>query len=255
AIAVQLGVRNMESKAELIEKITTACLSIAEHEIHKLEEEPEHSLLQQYQDSTDLEDVRMQEETVMLSKRTIKKRKVEQPDGLEMRSLLEEIKELRRDMSDVNNDYNTLRSIGKDLDLALNADSAEEACSFIELAKKRAKDRMTILRVANEYGWDVAVELPQSKYNDQEDDTEAINNARQIAAKKKRKKRHTITEKQFFRRDEGYKGQNQTERGNYYEARPFVNKNTFYNQKTKFYTKNQNSRNQENGAVITVEEL
>ncbi|CAG8592067.1 16352_t:CDS:1 [Acaulospora morrowiae] len=63
AIVAQLGVRNIGSKAELIEKIIIACLSIAEHKIYKLEEEPEHSLLQQYQDSTDLEDIRMQEET------------------------------------------------------------------------------------------------------------------------------------------------------------------------------------------------
>ncbi|CAG8567328.1 5492_t:CDS:2 [Acaulospora morrowiae] len=172
----------------------------------QLGEEPEHSLLQQYQDGTDLENIRIQEETdcnrVIGNNGQLKRTKsVSASDNSPYQSDTEQTDHKKRKVN------------WKDLDLALNTNSAKEACSFIELAKKKAKDRMTILRVANEYGWDVAVELPQSKYNDVEDDME----------------------------DGDYKRYNQTKRGNYYKARSFVNKNTFYNQKIEFYTKNLSS--------------
>src|SRR6185369_6885083 len=100
-------------------------------------------------------------------------------------NLLKEMKTLKNNMMDVNmkmeetqakvkvvddwpekhfeksrdqHEYDTLREIGKSLDLALYSSSVEEALDYIETMKASAKNRLTTLRVAKDYEWDVAAE-------------------------------------------------------------------------------------------------
>ncbi|CAG8675239.1 2528_t:CDS:2 [Racocetra fulgida] len=113
---------------------------------------------------------------------TCKKQKTK---SSEMVALLTELKELRKDMNNMNMRVEETR---KELDLALNVLSVDEALEYIESAKKRAKDRLTTLRVVKKYGWDVVVELPLSKDDDFVEYREAIEKAQQIAATKRKEK-------------------------------------------------------------------
>ncbi|CAG8758524.1 12858_t:CDS:2, partial [Racocetra fulgida] len=142
-------------------------------------------------------------------------RKKQKTKPSEMVAFLTELKKLRKDMNNMNmrveetrtkskiddewpeqnfekqrdqHEYDTIRAIGKELDLALNALSVDEALEYIESAKKRVKDRLTTLRVVKKYGWDVAVELPLSKDDDFVEQREAIEKAQQIAATKRKGK-------------------------------------------------------------------
>ncbi|RIB25293.1 hypothetical protein C2G38_2166287 [Gigaspora rosea] len=60
-------------------------------------------------------------------------------------------------------EYNALCAIGNDLDLALSASTGDEIIRHIESARTKTLDHTVVLNVAKEYGWEVAVELPQSK--------------------------------------------------------------------------------------------
>ncbi|CAG8729887.1 17827_t:CDS:2, partial [Racocetra fulgida] len=86
-------------------------------------------------------------------------------------------------------EYNALCAIGNDLDLALSASTGDEAIRHIENARAKTLDRTVVLNVAREYGWEVAVELPQSKSEDLSAYGETIERARQAANLKQRGKR------------------------------------------------------------------
>ncbi|CAG8562934.1 1665_t:CDS:2, partial [Cetraspora pellucida] len=79
-----------------------------------------------------------------------------------------------------------------------SSDQTDEALDYIESAKKRARDRLTTLKVVKKYGWDVAVELPLAKDNDFVEHSDAIERARQIAASKKKDKINNLTESRPF---------------------------------------------------------
>ncbi|CAG8788574.1 12712_t:CDS:1, partial [Acaulospora morrowiae] len=145
-----------------------------------------------------------------------KRLKTKESDTNELKVLLKEIKYLRNDIKNVEekvettnikttirdtwpdrkfeklrdqHEYDTLRSIGYELDLALNTTSGTEALQYIENARTMSKERMIVLNVASEYGWDVAAELPQSKNKNMIEYSEAIEKAKQAASLKKSNKR------------------------------------------------------------------
>ncbi|CAG8776193.1 13659_t:CDS:1, partial [Acaulospora morrowiae] len=53
-------------------------------------------------------------------------------------------------------EYNALRKIGKELDLAMESRSTTEVVDHINNARELAASRMFTLRVAEGYGWDIA---------------------------------------------------------------------------------------------------
>ncbi|CAG8456264.1 655_t:CDS:2 [Acaulospora morrowiae] len=104
-------------------------------------------------------------------------------------------------------EYDTLWSIGQELDLALNTTSGTEALQYVENARTMSKERMVVLNVASKYGWDIAAELPQSKNKIIFEYSEAIEKAKQAASLKKSSKQKYLEEKQFFRNGNNEKQQ------------------------------------------------
>ncbi|CAG8578059.1 14853_t:CDS:2 [Acaulospora morrowiae] len=62
-LSEDLTLRRKEVKCTQMSINTLRAIAAQLGEVHELEEELEHSLLQQYQDGTDLEDIKMQEKT------------------------------------------------------------------------------------------------------------------------------------------------------------------------------------------------
>ncbi|CAG8805002.1 334_t:CDS:2, partial [Racocetra fulgida] len=85
-------------------------------------------------------------------------------------------------------EYNALCAIGNDLDLALSASMGDEAIRHIENAKAKTLDRMVVLNVAREYAYG-----------------EMIEQARQAANLKQRRKRKYVNKKWFFQENDFYK--------------------------------------------------
>ncbi|CAG8698779.1 8758_t:CDS:2, partial [Acaulospora morrowiae] len=168
------------------------------------------------------------------TRNSAKRLKTKEGDTNELKVLLKEIKYLRKDIKNVEkkvettnikttirdtwpdrkfeklrdqHEYNTLRSIGQELDLALNTTSGTEALQYVENARTISKERMVVLNVASEYGWDVAAELPQSKNKTMFEYSEVIEKAKQSASLKKSSKRKYLEEKQFFRNGNNEKQQ------------------------------------------------
>ncbi|CAG8490965.1 11008_t:CDS:2 [Cetraspora pellucida] len=145
----------------------------------------------------------------------------------DIKNLITEIKELRKDMispeerferSRDQHEYNLLRSIGRDLDLGMNSTSTNEAVTYIETVRKKVKDQMIMLKVAKKYGWDVAVELLQSAEEELTNYTEIIDRARQAAATKKKSRPYDTSErKQFFRAPLYYNSESNYRRRDDYE--------------------------------------
>ncbi|CAG8653157.1 12925_t:CDS:1 [Cetraspora pellucida] len=115
----------------------------------------------------------------------------------------------------------------------MNSASIDEAVAYIEAVKKKVKDRMVMLKVAKKYGWDVAVELPQTTDEKLVDYTEEIDRARQVAANKKKQKLHDTSGKsQLFRAPPYYNTSNSGERSyynrDYDRNRPYDSRNHYY---------------------------
>jgi hypothetical protein len=159
-------------------------------------------------------------------KRNRKKRKHAKKEVPGLKALLKEMKEIKKNVVKVNtrveetqakvkieddwpekhfknprdqHEYDALKVIEKNLDLALNSFSVEEALEYIETAKERAKDRITTLKVAKNYGWEVAAELPQSKDKGLADVMDNIDKAQQTAATRRNKWQNQTDRRQFFR--------------------------------------------------------
>ncbi|CAG8504357.1 4450_t:CDS:1 [Acaulospora morrowiae] len=60
-------------------------------------------------------------------------------------------------------EYNALRKIGKELDLAMESRSTTEVVDYINNARELAASRMFTLRVTEGYGWDIASALPDTQ--------------------------------------------------------------------------------------------
>lgn len=146
-------------------------------------------------------------------------------DAADIKALLKEIKHLREDVnhitervevsnmrSEINKnwpvvkferardqfEYNALCAIGNDLDLALSASTGDEVIRHIESARTKTLDRTVVLNVANKYGWEVAVELPQSKSEGLSAYGKIIERARQAASLKQQGKGSTQMKNSFF---------------------------------------------------------
>ncbi|CAG8446307.1 12586_t:CDS:1 [Cetraspora pellucida] len=259
SVAEMVQLDTTGSKTDLIERISTHCPNRRSQQEERSNSQTQtqidemrldNSLTNMFQDDDqDFSDA-MEEEIGAQSKR--KKRKVNHRDpdsektspsssdmeivrhkrarqtqirDSEIRSLLTEIRELRKDMICVNtkvektrtkvkiedewpeehfgrskdqHEYNLLRSIGRDLDLGINSTSTDEAVTYIEAVRKKVKDRMLILKVAKKYGWDVAAELPQSAEEELTDYAEIIDKAWQVAATKQKQRSYDTSKKDSF---------------------------------------------------------
>ncbi|CAG8596490.1 44464_t:CDS:2 [Gigaspora margarita] len=86
----------------------------------------------------------------------------------------------------------------------VSASNGDEVIHHIESARTKTLDRTVVLNVTKEYGWEVAVELLQSKSEGLSAYSEIIKRARQAASLKQQGKKKYSNEKQFFRGSEFY---------------------------------------------------
>ncbi|CAG8516528.1 17148_t:CDS:2 [Cetraspora pellucida] len=198
----QLNLSTEGNKADLIECLICAS-GLPQEEQNSLEGNIEDKLFENIQDEEDANhkdafccrsptfstSPKLTSDVEACKKRS-KRIKREFRDTADIKALLQKIKHLREDVNSISErvkvsslrseihrnwpdvkferardqfEYNALCAIGNDLDLALSATTGEEAIHHIESARTRMLDRMVVLNVAHEYGWEVAVELPQSK--------------------------------------------------------------------------------------------
>ncbi|CAG8668810.1 22658_t:CDS:2 [Gigaspora rosea] len=182
------------NKADLIERLTLAS-GLAQPQQNGLSESMEGEAMSQSDDES-------------RDKRSKRAKRVSK-DAAGIKALLKEIKHLREDVnhitervevsnmrSEINKnwpvvkferardqfEYNALCAIGNDLDLALSASTGDEIIRHIESARTKTLDHTVVLNVAKEYGWEVAVELPQSKSEGLSAYGEIIEHARQAQA-------------------------------------------------------------------------
>ncbi|CAG8783300.1 2553_t:CDS:1, partial [Acaulospora colombiana] len=62
-------------------------------------------------------------------------------------------------------EYDSIRTIGKELDLILDSRDISEVIHNINRAQEMAKSRMVTLRIVEGYGWDIASVLPDAQYD------------------------------------------------------------------------------------------
>ncbi|RIB06360.1 hypothetical protein C2G38_2046848 [Gigaspora rosea] len=60
-------------------------------------------------------------------------------------------------------EYDTLRQVGRELDMAIDSGTMEDITSHINAAKDLVGNRMFTLRVAEGFGWDIASALPDTQ--------------------------------------------------------------------------------------------
>ncbi|CAG8513685.1 26233_t:CDS:2, partial [Gigaspora rosea] len=60
-------------------------------------------------------------------------------------------------------EYDTLRLVGRELDLAMESRNVQDAINCIESVREKIANRMFTLRVAEGYGWDIAAALPNTQ--------------------------------------------------------------------------------------------
>ncbi|CAG8663620.1 11199_t:CDS:2, partial [Cetraspora pellucida] len=204
SVAEKLEIDTTGSKTDLINRITTHC-----PKRRNPQEEESTTQTQMQADEMDLdtssvntfldEDQDLKSTKASTSSSDIeilepKKAHQMQVKASDIKSLLTEIKELRKDMISINTRVEETQTKAKieeewPEEWFERSRDQHEAVIYIKTVKKKVKDRMITLKVAKRYGWDVAVELPQPTEEELTNYAEVINRARQAARIKFWKKR------------------------------------------------------------------
>ncbi|CAG8635578.1 15970_t:CDS:1 [Acaulospora morrowiae] len=120
-------------------------------------------------------------------------------------------------------EYDALCKIGKELDLAMESRSTVEVVNHIDLAREIAANRIFTLRVAEEYGWDIASALPDTQDNWLKGKDSLIEKAKTLVEVKKTKRQRI------------YESSKSSNFGRWNDAEKFFRTN--YRQKTNSFNK------------------
>lgn len=88
-------------------------------------------------------------------------------------------------------EYNTLRSVGKELDLAMESLTADDITNHLDVAKEQIESRMFTLRVAEGFGWEIASALPDTQDDWLKGKDSLIEKAKAIVDVKRNKRHKT----------------------------------------------------------------